>query len=225
MTDIPALGVAFDLDGTLIDNNHYHILAWQEFYRKRNRILTEEEYKVNFNGRTNADVVKYVFDNPDLTAEEIAVYTTEKESLYREIYAPHIKPVPGLMDLLQGLHDYNIPMVIATSGIIPNIEFMFQHLPIRQYFREVIHSGHIQKGKPDPEIYQIAARKLGLQPGQCIAFEDAMVGIRSAKGAGMKVIALTTTHQEDELSDADRIIKDYLSISIEGLLQMTAQSA
>ncbi|HVZ26934.1 MAG TPA: HAD family phosphatase [Sediminibacterium sp.] len=225
MNDTAALGIAFDLDGTLIDNNGYHILAWQEFYRKRNRTLTEEEYRRNFNGRTNADVVKYVFDDPGLSAAEIAAYTAEKESLYRELYAPHIKPVPGLIELLQELQDNKIPMVIATSGIVPNIAFMFQHLPIQQYFQEVIHSGHIQKGKPDPEIYQLAARKLGLPPGKCIAFEDATVGIRSAKGAGMKVIALTTTQSTAELADADGIITDYRSVRMVNLLQLVAASA
>lgn len=209
--------VAFDLDGTLIDNNHYHLLAWQAFYEKRNRKLSLEEYKTSFNGRTNADVVKYVFNDPNIQQTLIDQYTREKEELYREIYAPHIQPVKGLIPLLEALQQRNIPMVIATSGILPNIDFMFTHIPIRHFFSNVIYSAHISKGKPDPEIYQLAANKMGLPPENCIAFEDATVGIRSAKAAGMKVVALTTTHAITELGEADRIITDFSEISPENL--------
>lgn len=217
MPDTPAFAAAFDLDGTLIDNNAYHILAWQEFYRRRNRVLDIEDYKTNFNGRTMPDVIRHVFQQADMRKEDIDRYTDEKESLYRELYAPHIQPVNGLLRLLEELYQKNIPMVIATSGIQVNIEFMFSHLPIRKYFTKVIKGNDITYGKPHPEIYQLAARELGLPPERCIAFEDATVGILSAKGAGMKVVALTTTHSPGELSGADLIVKDFKGIAIASL--------
>ncbi|OIR03399.1 fructose-1-phosphate phosphatase YqaB [mine drainage metagenome] len=207
-------GVAFDLDGTLIDNNAYHILSWQEFYKRRNRSFTSQEFIEHFNGKTNADVLKYIF-HPNLTAEETHRYTEEKEKIYREIYAPHIKPVAGLINLLELLHQQNIPMVIATSGIPVNIEFMLQHIPIAKYFKTIINSTHISHGKPHPEIYQIAAKELGFAPEKCIAFEDAVAGVQSAKSAGLKTIALTTTHQPTELKQADKIVKDFTEITME----------
>jgi HAD superfamily hydrolase (TIGR01509 family) len=214
---MPPFAAAFDLDGTLIDNNVYHILAWQEFYRKRNRILNIEDYKENFNGRTMPDVVRYVFQQKGMSKEDIDRYTDEKESLYRELYSPHIAPIKGLLPLLDELHQHNIPMVIATSGIEVNIEFMFSHIPIRKYFKKVIKGNDITHGKPDPEIYQLAARELGLPPQQCIAFEDAIVGIRSAKDAGMQVVALTTTHTQEELAGADKVVKNFEGIDIDWL--------
>ena len=212
---MPAFATAFDLDGTLIDNNAYHILAWQEFYRKRGRELSTEDYLINFNGRTMPDVIKYVFQKNDMTKEDIERCTNEKESLYRELYAPHIEPVKGLLPLLELLHQNNIPMVIATSGIEANIEFMFSHIPIRRYFKKVIKGTDITFGKPHPEMYLLAARELGLPAEKCIAFEDATVGIRSASDAGMKVVAVSTTHSEEELSGADMIVKDFEGINIE----------
>jgi beta-phosphoglucomutase len=214
------IGIAFDLDGTLIDNNPYHILAWQEFYRKRGRTLDTAEYNAHFNGRTNADVVRYVFEGQALSDADIFRYTDEKESLYRELYAPVIQPVAGLIRLLESLQQADIPMVIATSGIVPNIEFMFEHLPLRKYFRTVINSTHIKHGKPHPEIYQKAAAAMELPPANCIAFEDAHVGIASAKDAGMKVVALTTTHTADELTAADLVISDFTEITTEKLIQL-----
>lgn len=217
---MPPFAVAFDLDGTLIDNNQFHFITWQEFYRRRNRELTMEEYKASFNGRTMTDCVKYVFQQRDMSAQEIERYTNEKESLYREIYAAHIKPIPGLLALLELLDQAQIPMVIATSGIQDNIDFLFSHIPIKRYFKRVIKGSDITHGKPHPEMYQLAAKELGLPAEKCIAFEDATVGITSAGGAGMKVIALTTTHTPEELTGADWIVKDYEGIRMEQLQQL-----
>jgi beta-phosphoglucomutase family hydrolase len=216
MTDI---AVIFDLDGTLIDNNAFHIKAWQEFYKKRNRTLTEEEYKQHFNGKTNADVLAYVFGQP-LSAQERERYTNEKEDLYRIIYEPHIKPVKGLLKLLQELRDAGIPMAIATSGIKVNIDYMFKHLGIQHFFKEVVYSKDIQKGKPDPEIYFLTAKKLQVLPKNCIVFEDAVAGIQAAKAAGMKVIAIATTHTPEELDLADKLIYDYVELSIKDIKEL-----
>ena len=211
--------VIFDLDGTLIDNNSFHLKAWQEFYKKRNRTLTEEEYKKEFNGKTNVDVLKHVFAEP-LSQEENDRYTNEKEDLYRKIYEPHIEPVKGLLDLLQEIQDAGIAMAIATSGIRVNIDYMFEHVPIRHYFKEVIYSKDIKKGKPDPEIYFITAKKLAVDPKNCVVFEDAVAGVQSAKDAGMKVIAVTTTHTPAELAQADQLIRHYDEISVKDILQL-----
>ncbi len=100
-------------------------------------------------------------------------------------------------------------MAIATSGIQPNIDFMFDHIPIKKYFKAVVNSSHIKKGKPNPEIYLKTASILGIAPQNCLVFEDAVVGINAAKAAGTKVIAITTTQPKEELSDADMIIEDY----------------
>ena len=211
--------VIFDLDGTLIDNNSFHLKAWQEFYKKRNRSLTEKEYKKKFNGKTNADVLTYVFKEP-LSPQENDRYTNEKEDLYRKIYEPHIKPVKGLLNLLQQLQNAGVPMAIATSGIKVNIDYMFKHIPIQHYFKTVIYSAHIQKGKPDPEIYLVTAKKLNVTAKKCVAFEDSVAGIQSAKAAGMKVVAIATTHTPKELTVADKLIYNYDEISIVDIYQL-----
>jgi len=200
--------VIFDLDGTLLDNNSYHLKSWLEYLKNIGRNISEEEYNANINGRTNTDVIKYIYDR-EMADEEILKYTFEKEALYRELYKPFIKPIPGLINFLQILQQKEIPMAIATSGIQPNIDFMFEEVSIRQYFTEVVNSSHIKKGKPDPEIYLKTASLLNIPPKNCLVFEDAVVGIKSAKAAGMKVIAVATTQTKEELSIADMIIDDY----------------
>ena len=111
--------------------------------------------------------------------------------------------------MLDYLNRQKLPMAIATSGIQVNIDFMFEHLPVKQYFSAVINSSHIKNGKPDPEIYLVAASTLNVDPRRCLVFEDAVVGIKAAQSAGMKVIALTTTHSAAELSKAEKIVRDF----------------
>ena len=142
-------------------------------------------------------------------------YTEEKEAIYRDIYAAHIHPVNGLISLLETLHNEEIPMVIATSGIPVNISFMFDNIPVRHFFKAVINSTHITHGKPHPEIYEIAAKELEIPPSRCLAFEDSVSGVLSAKQAGFAVIALTTTHKAEELDQADLIVKDFTDVTLE----------
>jgi beta-phosphoglucomutase len=211
--------VIFDLDGTLIDNNAYHIEAWKVFYKKIGREFCMDEYKSKMNGRINRDIFNYLFGK-ELTPEEIDRYTNEKEALYREYYAPYIQPIPGLFALLDQIKNEAIPMAIATSGLPINIAFMFEHITIKDYFNDIIDCTLVTNSKPDPEIFLKAAAAVKAEPAACIAFEDSIAGVRSAKAAGMKVVALTTTHTNEDLHEADKIIKDYTEISFADLLQL-----
>ena len=215
--------VIFDLDGTLVDNNAYHLQSWIKYLKNMNREISEEEYKANVNGRTNKDVIEYIYQRKMEDAEAM-VYALEKEAIYRELYKENIVPVAGLLPLLQKLRNRNIPMAIATSGIQVNIDFMFDHIPMRRYFDVVVNSSHIRKGKPDPEIYFKAAELLQVAPENCLVFEDAVVGINSAKAAGMKVIGVLTTHSAAELSAADALIKDYTELESDQQFQEIIQS-
>lgn len=200
--------VIFDLDGTLLDNNAYHLETWRKYLKKLGREMSDEEYKAHINGRTNRDAIEYIYGRK-MQDEEANRYTEEKEALYREIYAPHIQPMPGLLKLLAEIESMGLPMAIATSGIKANINFMFEQIPMRKYFSIIVDSSSITKGKPDPEIYLQTAERLGVAPANCLVFEDAVVGIQSAKKAGMHVIAITTTHERKELLQADRVIDGY----------------
>lgn len=213
--------VIFDLDGTLVDNNPYHIEAWRAFYNKIGKPFTKEEYTKNINGRINRDIFNYVF-NTTLAPELIEEYSQEKEAMYRDLYKPHIKPIDGLLDFLEELEAAKIPKAIATSGLAPNINFMFEHVPIQKYFFGVIDASHVTQGKPHPEIFLKAAISVNAVPSDCVAFEDSVAGIRSAKAAGMKVVALTTTHTAEEVKEADLIIKDYTEISLTKLRELRA---
>ena len=204
-----AKAVVFDLDGTLIDNNPYHLQAFLAYLKSLNRQLSLEEYRQHINGRTNNDAFRYLFGDA-LSADEITTHTNEKEAVYRAIYKQHINPVAGLIPFLETLKAMNIPMAIATSGIQPNIDFFFEHVPVKDFFTTVINSTHITQGKPHPEIYLKAANALHVETANCLAFEDAVVGVASAKAAGMQVIGILTTEPASALQAADALITNFL---------------
>ena len=200
--------VIFDLDGTLIDNNEFHLKTWKQYLEKEGIDISDENYNAHINGRTNKDAIEYIYGRKMSDAETLD-YTLEKETLYREIYKPFIKPVEGLIPFLEILDKMNIQIGMATSGIQVNIDFMFEHIPIKKYFNVIVNSSHIKNGKPHPEIYLKAASLLNISPANCLVFEDAAVGITSAKSAGMSVVAIDTTQPHDELKEADMIIHDF----------------
>lgn len=200
--------VIFDLDGTLIDNNSFHLISWKRYLKNMGREISEEEYKIHINGRTNKDAVEYIYGRK-MKEEEAMGYALEKEEIYRKLYKPLIKPVPGLLQFLDELEKRGIPMAIATSGIQVNIDFMFDNIPIKKYFSVVVNSSHIRHGKPDPEIYLKTASMLDIPPKRCLVFEDSVVGIQAARAARMKVIAIATTHSREELAEADMVIENF----------------
>jgi beta-phosphoglucomutase family hydrolase len=209
--------VIFDLDGTLLDNNDVHLQSWKKYLKDTmGKEISDEDYKENISGRTNHDAVEHIFKKK-MSKEEAEKYYLKKEEIYRKMFEPIIAPIAGLPGFLQLLSDHHITMAIATSGIQVNIDYMFDHVPIRQYFKEIINSSDITKGKPHPEIFEVAAKKLGIPAENCVVFEDSTAGVQAAKAAGMKVVALTTTHSKDELKEADLVIKDYTEIDFEKL--------
>lgn len=209
--------VLFDLDGTLLDNNQFHYDAWKKYLKEHdNRDMSDEDFKDNISGRTNQDAVEHLYDKK-MSEEEASKFYLKKEEIYREMYAPHIGPINGLIDFLKDLHEHNVVMAISTSGIPVNIEFMFEHVAIKKYFKEIIKAEDISKGKPDPEIFLKTAEVLKIPAENCIVFEDSTSGVEAGKAAGMKVVALTTTHSPEELNKADLVIKDYTEIDYKKL--------
>lgn len=208
--------VLFDIDGTLLDNNDYHKRAWMKYLKGEGKEISDDEFKDKISGRTNLDAVQHIYDK-EMSEEEAEKYYLKKEEIYRTLYEPHIAPIKGLIGFLKELQQQNITMALATSGIQVNIDFMFEHVPIKQYFKTIIQSKDIKNGKPDPEIFIKTAEALGIPAANCVVFEDSTSGVEAGKAAKMKVVALTTTHTPKELDAADLIINDYTGVNVERL--------
>lgn len=204
----------FDMDGVLADNTDFHVNAWLQFAHKHNRPLTKEQYVQNINGHVSADAMAYVFDRP-ISGGELIVLTEEKEAIYRELYRPHLQPTPGLVPFLSALKEQQVRLAVGTSAPESNVRFTLDGLPLRPYFDAIVDASMIHRGKPDPEIYLTAAKRVGIEPADCVVFEDAFAGIEAGLRAGMKVVALATTHTHEELADkgASLIVDDFTQLT------------
>jgi HAD superfamily hydrolase (TIGR01509 family) len=207
------------MDGVIMNNNSYHEIAWREFCKKHGIQLTDEELHEFVFGRVAKDTLEFIFGKK-LMDEEIDRFVEEKEIIYRSIYQKHIRPLDGLIELLDDLKDNQIPMALATSAPPENISFTFRFIPIESYFQFQLNASHITKGKPDPEIYIKAIQSLSLPPENCIVFEDSLSGIRAAIGAGAKVIGVSTTHKAEELKDVKKVIPDFKGLTCKDLLRI-----
>ena len=217
MPDFP-FAVLFDMDGVLVDNTNFHINAWLQFSQRHGRPITKDQYLENINGRVSADAMAYMFGRT-VSPGELVLFTEEKEGIYRELYGPHLQPTPGLLPFLDALKARNVRLAVGTSAPVSNVYFTLDGLPLRPYFDAIVDASMIRHGKPNPEIYLTAAGRVGIDPARCVVFEDAFAGIEAGLRAGMAVVALTTTHTRDELTDsgAALIIDDFTELTVDAV--------
>lgn len=208
--------VIFDMDGVIVDSNPYHKEAWLQFCRKYNIELKEEDVAETIYGKTNEAALKEVFKK-DFTPEEADRMGEEKEALYRKLHEKDMEPVKGLISFLQMLKQNNISTAVATNAPVSNLNFILERTQVKPYFDELINAKMVKKGKPDPDIYLKAAEKLKVLPEQCIVMEDSITGVEAGLRAGMKVVAITTTHPAEELAHTHLVINDFEDLTLNKL--------
>ncbi len=211
-----AKAVIFDMDGVLIDDERFKQQSWIEYGKRHGFNLTEADVD-KFLGRTSRENFDDLYKRK-LTGEEFDRYHKEKTDILLELLKGKLKPIDGVQELLDVLLSNHIKMAVATSSRRFYFDFIIGALNFKKYFPISLTADDIKKGKPDPEIYLKAAEMLHVKPTDCIVFEDSVSGITSGKTAGMKVIAITTTHAPSELHMADKIIKSFREISVKDLL-------
>ena len=206
--------VIFDMDGVIINNTPYHVRAWEVFAEQYNLELLMEKFKQELLGISTENILKQLFGQ-DLSQEKIAEYTSEKDSIYFEIYKENISAAEGLFEFIDLLKKKNITMGVATSETKAIAHSILQKAGVKQYFKVVVTGEDVENLKPNPEPYLIAAEGVGETPADCMAIEDTPSGIQSAKSAGMKLIGITTTYPSEKLSEADVVVKDLTEVSLE----------
>ena len=203
----------FDMDGVLVDNTPYHVRSWLALAEKYGCRSTEEQL-VAWMGSPGREFIKRMFDRPDMPPDEIRRYLGEKEALYRQLYAPYLRPTPGLLDFLAGAHRRGIPCAIATGGSATNVNFVLDGLGVRKDFVCALDASGYERGKPYPDCYLKVAERVGASPAGCIVFEDAVNGIEAARAGGMRVVARVGTNSRETLlaAGADLVIDSFAEL-------------
>ncbi|MFT4032766.1 MAG: HAD family phosphatase [Siphonobacter sp.] len=200
----------FDMDGTVVDNMYYHEIAWATFCKNHGIPFDQEMYYTQLNGKNAFDSFSFLLKRKP-TPTELKTYTDEKESLYREIYAPNLKPAEGLVGFLNLLKEHDVRCAVATSAPVQNIHFTLEGSGLKPLFDVVVDASMVQHGKPAPDIFLKSAELAGAS--ESVVFEDALLGIQAGKAAGMPVVGLATSHTKEELAPlTDLVIADFREI-------------
>lgn len=207
----------FDLNGTIIDDMHFHARAWFDILTNDlNAKITYEETVLQMYGK-NQELLERVFGKGYFTPEQMDEFSIEKERRYQAAFKPHLKLIDGLDIFLEQAYQAGIKMAIGSAAIPFNIDFILDNLDLRKYFQVVVSSDDVTLSKPHPETFTKGADILGVKYSKCLVFEDAPKGVEAAKNAGMQALALTTLHTPDEFPITDNVIKfisDYRGLEL-----------
>ena len=206
-------GIIFDFNGTLYWDSKLHYDAWREFSTLlRDKPFTDEEMREKMFGHTNEDIIEYAIGRKP-TKDMVEKYGKEKEALYRKrclLDPENFKLADGAIELLDFLKENNIPRTIATMSEWDNVEFYIKEFQLEKWFDldKIVYSNGTIPGKPAPDIFLIAAEKIGLAPKDCVVVEDAIAGINSAKSAGIgKIIAIASLEPDEFYQKIDGVEK------------------
>ncbi len=212
--------VIWDMDGVIADTADYHYLAWKDAFAKKGIDYAREEFMRHF-GQRNDTIIKDAIGDA-VTPAELKTINEEKQADYRRRVAGHIRALPGAVALIRSLKDQGIKQAIASSSPPENIAIILRGLGIEDCFQAIAWGAEVPEGKPSPQIYLLAADRLGARPSNCIVFEDAIAGVDGAKRAGMKCAAVTNSHPETRLRKADLVVDTLEAVSIAALRALFA---
>jgi sugar-phosphatase len=200
----------FDLDGTLVDSETRSHESWQHVFRSRG-IVPDDSLIRAFVGRRGIDVHDLLKEQvPGHDPAELMAASSE------HFHAPHqppLGPLAGAVELVQLIAAAGVPLALVTSAGRRYAEQILTELGVRELFSVVLTAEDVTVGKPDPEGYLAAARRLGVPPSACVVFEDAPAGVAAAKAAGMYCVAVATTHSPEDLADADQVVPDLTRVT------------
>lgn len=182
-------GVLWDLDGTLVESAPQHWQAWRETLRTFGIAITKEQFRETFGQRNDAILGRWF--GPQLSAERMREIGDAKEERYRELVAlDGLTPLPGATEWVRRLADQGWRQAIASSAPRRNVEVVVAALDLASYFGTLVAAEDVRLGKPEPEVFTVAARRLDTQPARCVVVEDAPAGIEAARRAGMASIGV-----------------------------------
>lgn len=208
----------FDWDGVIIDSSRHHEESWERLATEEHRPLPVGHFQRGFgmkNERIIPELIRWTTDSA-----EIRRLSLRKEALYREIIRERgIAALPGVQPWLAALHLAGIPCVIGSSTHRENITTTLGVLGFEPYFRAIVAAEDVHHGKPDPEVFLLAAGQAQTPPARCVVFEDAHVGLEAARRAGMKVVGVATTHPAAALTGADRIVHRLDELTVPALTE------
>lgn len=213
MTVLRTEAIIFDMDGTMIDSMPWHTKAWIEFARRRGMRLDVPDLMARTTGKNGTECIVELLGRA-VSQEEADALTHEKETIYRELFAPRFVEVAGFRQFAGQVRTRGLKLAVGTAGDLGNVEFALGHLGLTPTPEAIVRGDEGLPGKPEPAIFLEAARRIAADPAHCIVFEDAPFGIEAARRAGMRAVAICSTHTPAQLAGPHVLaaVRDYTEL-------------
>ncbi len=206
------------MDGTVIDSIQQDYRAWTQAFEPYEATFTYTDYAKE----SGAKGEKIAKNHADVSDEEAGEITEHKDEIFEKIIEKEgLKSMAHIASILEQAKQMGLKIALATGSKEDKLDLVFEQVKLRHFFDEIVTADHVNKGKPDPEVFLKAAEKLGLKPHEVIVWEDATLGVQAAKNAHMRCVCITTTQKGDRqgLEEADVIVDTYEGIDLQELMR------
>lgn len=212
-------GVIFDLDGVIVNTVPLHFKAWKKMFSAYGKKFSFQDYKQKVDGIPRTNGARAILS--ELSQKELDEAASKKQGYYLEFLEQEgVKVYADAINLIKSLKENNIKVAVISSS--KNCLLILKKANIDNLFNVIITGNDINRGKPHPDIFLLAARRLGLEPKECLIFEDAVLGIEAAKRAKMKAVGVDHYHKPERLKDADLVIDNLKGIDILKLKELVS---
>jgi HAD superfamily hydrolase (TIGR01509 family) len=210
--------VIFDMDGVLIDSGAHHRAAWRALLEELGAEPSRPDYWRLTIGRPSEEALPLLLGRR-VPEPEVWRLARRKRDLYTDFARGGMVSVPGVREFVAALSRLGIPRAVGTSASRFDVDRLLAGVGLQRQFNVIVTADDVTLGKPDPEVYELAAARLRVPPTACIVFEDSLVGVEAARRAGMRAVGVTTAHSEAELLEAgaERAIADFEGIEWQSL--------
>lgn len=211
--------IIWDMDGVLVDSGDLHYQAWREVARDALGIeLTRERFDEMF-GKDNEGVLVELMER-EPTPLEVERIAGQQDARYRELAITGVKEVPGAFALLRACAAAGWQQAVATSAPRVTLDLILDRFDLAVWFPVRVSTDDVPQSKPNPAIFELAAARLGVERERCVIIEDSLNGVRAARAAGMRCLAVTTTHDRAALAEADRVVTSLEDVAPGDLLAL-----
>jgi beta-phosphoglucomutase len=221
--------VIFDFNGIIVDDEPIHFRLFQKVLGEEGISLTEAAYYARYLGFDDrgAFSASYRDNNRQLSQSKLAELIDRKAVYYQEAIRHHVAIFPGVKSLITGLTG-NVALAVASGALRQEIETILATAGLLNQFQAIVSAEDVNQGKPEPEIFLKALAKLNasadnestINPAECVVIEDSKEGIKGARRAGMKCLAVTNSHPADLLSEADGVVKSLEEVELKFLQKL-----
>ena len=209
------IAVIFDMDGVLIDSFDAHFESWNVVAHEEGTEMSLEQFSQTF-GRTSREIIALLWPKKADDVAAIRDFDNRKEEAFRQIISRDFPAMPGIVALLEALAEDGIPMAVGSSGPSANVALVVEKLGAAELLSATITADDVTRGKPDPQVFLLAAERMGIAPEECIVVEDAQAGVAAARAAAMRCVGIASTGRtRKELQDADLVIDSLTELTPE----------